>query len=116
MAKMLVFPSLYEGFGWPPLEAMACGTPVVATLASAIPEIVGQAATLVAPSDLGGLVAAVRHLLCDEIWRRRCSEAGLRQAARFTWAETARKTAEVYLELLELNYQYAENTLSERYG
>jgi glycosyltransferase involved in cell wall biosynthesis len=116
MAKVLVFPSLYEGFGWPPLEAMACGTPVVATLVGAIPEVVGQAGPLVAPLDIAGLVAAVRHLLYDEIWRRRCSEAGLQQATRFTWAETARKTAEVYLELLELNHQYAENTLSKRYG
>ncbi|NWJ97427.1 MAG: glycosyltransferase family 4 protein [Chloroflexi bacterium] len=105
LAKMLVFPSLYEGFGWPPLEAMACGTPVVTSPVGAIPEVVGEAAALVAPSDLSGLVATIRRLLEDEAWRQRCKEAGLQQSARFTWAETARKTAEVYLELLELNRQ-----------
>ncbi len=103
LAQLLVFPSLHEGFGWPPLEALACGTPVVASNAGALPEILGQATPLLDPCDVSGMVAAIRRLLGDNACRRHYIEAGLMQAAKFDWAETARKTAEVYLEVIELN-------------
>jgi glycosyltransferase involved in cell wall biosynthesis len=95
-AAVLVFPSRYEGFGLPVVEAMACGTPVVATTAGAIPEIAGDAAVLVEPGDPVALAGGIERALAD---RDRLVEAGLKQAQRYTWAETARRTLDVYREL-----------------
>ena len=95
-ASALVFPSLFEGFGQPPLEAMACGLPVACSNAAALPEVVGDAARLFDPTSTGDLVAAVGEVLDDpEAWRER----GLRRAAAFTWEATARAHDEVYDEL-----------------
>jgi glycosyltransferase involved in cell wall biosynthesis len=96
-AACLVFPSRYEGFGLPVLEAMASGTPVVATTAGAVPEIAGDAAVLVQPGDPEALAEGIREALGD---RERLVAAGLERARRFTWRETARRTLEVYRELL----------------
>jgi glycosyltransferase involved in cell wall biosynthesis len=96
-AACLVFPSRYEGFGLPVLEAMATGTPVVATTAGALPEVAGDAAILVEEDNPVALAGGIERALAD---RERLVEAGLERARRFSWAETARRTLEVYRELL----------------
>jgi glycosyltransferase involved in cell wall biosynthesis len=96
-AACLVFPSRYEGFGLPALEAMASGTPVVASTAGSLPEVVGDAGVLVEPGEPEALAAGVERALAD---RERLVAAGLERAGRFTWEETARRTLAVYEELL----------------
>lgn len=96
LAKCFVFPSLYEGFGLPPLEAMACGCPVVCSNSSSLPEVCGDAAILIPPTDASALTSALRRLLEDAALRDDLRTRGLQQAARFTWEEAARKTLEVY--------------------
>jgi glycosyltransferase involved in cell wall biosynthesis len=92
-----VYPSLYEGFGLPPVEAMGCGAPVVASRVAAHSEVLGEeAALLVAPEDAAGFARAITALVADENLRRRLSEAGRRRAAQLTWARAARETLEVY--------------------
>ncbi|MBN2390228.1 MAG: glycosyltransferase family 4 protein [Anaerolineae bacterium] len=88
-AEVLAFPSVYEGFGFPPLEAMACGTPVVASTASSVPEVVGDAGLLVDPLDIPAWTAAMAQTLDDQALRARLREAGLARAVTFTWARTA---------------------------
>jgi glycosyltransferase involved in cell wall biosynthesis len=95
-ADVFVFPSLYEGFGIPPLEAMACGTPVVASNAASLPEVVGDAAITVDPRDTRGIGEAVYAVVTDDGLRRSLREKGLKRARPFTWERTARKTVEVY--------------------
>jgi glycosyltransferase involved in cell wall biosynthesis len=92
-AACLVFPSLYEGFGLPPLEAMACGCPVASSNVAALPEAVGDAAALFEPTDPEDIAAVVSAVLESPA---RFVEAGLQRARRFTWAETARRHEDVY--------------------
>jgi len=99
-AELFVFPSLYEGFGLPVLEAMACGTPVIASNASSLPEVVGEAGILIDPHDVGGLVKAMGRVLMDGGKRREMREKGLQQAARFSWERTAAMTLGVYRSVL----------------
>jgi glycosyltransferase involved in cell wall biosynthesis len=95
-ATALVYPSRYEGFGLPLVEAMACGTPVIASRAASIPEVVGDAAILVDPDDERGWSDAILRVVCDGRLRAALRAAGLARAARFTWERTAQMTAHVY--------------------
>jgi glycosyltransferase involved in cell wall biosynthesis len=95
-ADAFCYPSLYEGFGLPVLEAMARGVPVICSNATSLPEVAGDAAILVDPRSVDGLVAAIAGLLRDEAERRRLSSAGRTRAAGFSWERTARETAEAY--------------------
>ncbi len=94
-AVLLAFPSLYEGFGFPALEAMACGAPVLTANVSALPELVGGAAVLVDPLDVGSIREGLERLLGDEDLRERLRAAGLERASAFDWDRTARATAAV---------------------
>jgi glycosyltransferase involved in cell wall biosynthesis len=94
--QVFVFPSRYEGFGLPPLEAMACGAPVVCSNAASLPEVVGQAGLLVPPDDIAGWATAVTRVLEDAEFRLHLAKAGRARAAQFSWRATARKTLEVY--------------------
>jgi glycosyltransferase involved in cell wall biosynthesis len=95
-AECLLFPSLAEGFGFPPLEAMACGTPVVAGDRPAIPEVVGDAALTVDPERPEAIADAVARVLGSPELTRELRERGLARSAGFTWAECARQTAVAY--------------------
>lgn len=95
-AAVLAYPSLDEGFGFPLLEAMAAGAPVVASTAGSIPEVAGDAAVLVDPADTDGLAAALRRVLEDSTERDRLVAAGRVQAGRFRWDETAKAMAALY--------------------
>jgi alpha-1,3-rhamnosyl/mannosyltransferase len=99
-ARAFVYPSLYEGFGLPLLEAMACGTPVVASNVSALPEVVGSAGLLVDPHDPETLAGAIRRVWGDGGLRDELRARGLAQASQFSWERTARLTLEVYRNVL----------------
>lgn len=99
-AELFICPTSYEGFGLPNLEAMACGTPVVTTRTSSIPEVVGEAAVLVEPDRVEPLTDAICMVATDEQCRQELSAAGVARARHFSWAESARKTQEVYEEAL----------------
>jgi len=95
-AAAVVYPSHYEGFGLPPLEAMAAGRPVVASNASSLPEVLGDAALLVDPSDETGFARAVESVLTDQQLRERLIAAGRTQARKFTWERCAERTVDAY--------------------
>ena len=95
-AKIFVFPSLYEGFGLPPLEAMAHGTPVVTSNVSSLPEVVGNAAVLVNPENVFEIMRALHRVLMDKALRDRMKERGYKQATRFSWDGSVRRVLEVY--------------------
>jgi len=100
-AELFVYPSLYEGFGLPPLEAMACGTPVVATNTSSLPEVVGKAGMLVDPLAVEELAEAMRRVLNDETLWQEMRGQGLRRAQGFSWTKTAQETVQVYQRAME---------------
>jgi glycosyltransferase involved in cell wall biosynthesis len=98
--RVFVYPSIYEGFGLPPLEAMACGAPVIASNIATFRETLGSAAQLFEPNDVEGLARSIVEILGDEDRRRTLSRSGLEQAAKFSWERTAQLTLEVYREVM----------------
>jgi glycosyltransferase involved in cell wall biosynthesis len=99
-AAAFVFPSRYEGFGLPPLEAMACGSPVVTSNVSSLPEVVGDAAVLVNPENVFDIARGIRDVLLDENLRADLIRRGREQAARFSWSRTAHQVLDIYEEVL----------------
>ncbi len=95
-ADVLAFPSLYEGFGLPILEAMACGTPVVASRASCLPEVAEGAALLIDPTNVDGLAVSLELALADHALRARLTDQGLERAGRYTWRGAAERLLDVY--------------------
>lgn len=98
-AELVLVPSLYEGFGFPPLEAMACGTPVVSSEGGSLPEILGQAALIVPGFEVDSWKEAIEALLSDSARREAMIRAGIGQAALYRWEKTARKTWDLYRSL-----------------
>jgi glycosyltransferase involved in cell wall biosynthesis len=101
-AEALLFPSYYEGFGLPPLEAMASGCPVVASRAASIPEVCGEAVLLVDPHSVDGWREAILRVCRDDTLRMTLSERGLERAARFTWNACAERTLAVYRRAMDV--------------
>lgn len=99
-AEMFIYPSIYEGFGLPPLEAMACGAPVITSNCSSLPEVTGDAALLIDPQDVNAITAAMDRLLKDTTLAASLSDQGIKRAALFTWERTAKATLELYKETL----------------
>jgi glycosyltransferase involved in cell wall biosynthesis len=99
-AELFVYPSRFEGFGLPVLEAMACGTPVITTDVASLPEVAGDATLLVSPDDETGLVETMRRALNDKLLRQEMATRGLAHSAEFTWERTARQTLGTYEQAL----------------
>jgi glycosyltransferase involved in cell wall biosynthesis len=99
-ADCFVFPSLYEGFGLPPLEAMACGTPVVASRASSLPEVIGEAGLLVPPTEVTAIAGAIGRVLAEPAYAAMLRERGRQRAATFTWERAAAEHAALYRRLV----------------
>jgi glycosyltransferase involved in cell wall biosynthesis len=95
-AKIFVFPSLYEGFGLPPLEAMALGTPVVTSNTSSLPEVVGNAAVLVNPENVFDISRALHRVLVDKALREKLKQRGYEQAQRYSWDLSVQRIRRVY--------------------
>ena len=99
-AKVFVYPSLYEGFGLPVLEAMACGIPVITSNTSSLPEIVGDAGIMVDPRDSAALAAAIQKVILDNDLREEMIRKGLKKAENFSWEKTAKETTQIYNKVL----------------
>ena len=99
VANVFLFPTLYEGFGLPPIEAMACGTPVIASDVSSIPEVLGEAALFVSPNDFEGIAGNIYKLLTDEKLRDEKIAAGKKRAALYTWKNYCKSTLKAYRKL-----------------
>ena len=99
-ADLFVYPSLYEGFGLPPLEAMACGCPVITSNISSLPEVVGDAGIMIDPNDIDGLTAAMLKILTDNELREELSRKSLDRSKMFSWKKTANETWKVYEDVL----------------
>src|SRR5688572_7205838 len=100
LARVFVFPSLYEGFGLPPLEAMASGTPVITSNVSSLPEVAGDAAMLIDPYETDAIAGAMRRVLMDDRLRDDMRERGLARAREFSWGRSVRRVREIYDEVL----------------
>ena len=104
-AQIFVYPSLYDGFGFPPLEAMACGTPTIVSNVASLPEVVGDCGLMFDPLDAVELAGKMHTLLLEEDIRSNLAIKGLQRAKEFTWERTAAETLKVYSELLEPNFK-----------
>ena len=102
---MFIYPSLYEGFGYPPLEALACGVPVVGSQISSLPEVVGDAGILLPPTDIQGLAGAIIHILTDDAFYMDLHIRALQQAKMFSWENTAMKTFDAYREAVNIHHK-----------
>ena len=102
-SDLLLFPSIYEGFGWPPLEAMASGTPVICSDKASLPEVCSDAALYINPNDYNGIAKSVEKIADDKKLREKLIQKGFMRAKLFTWENTARKLYEVYQEILKQN-------------
>lgn len=100
-ATIFIYPSLYEGFGLPPLEAMACGTPVITSNISSLPEVVGDAAITVDPYDINDIASSIRQILNNKILQEDLRKKGLQQAQKFSWEKTAEETLKLYKECIK---------------
>ena len=100
LAEVFVFPSLYEGFGLPPLEAMACGTPVITSRSSSLPEVVGEAGLMVSSTDSEALAQAMRSALDDPTVREDLARKGVQQAQKFSWQKAGQKLLTIYQSLV----------------
>jgi glycosyltransferase involved in cell wall biosynthesis len=96
-----VFPSLYEGFGLPPLEAMACGTPVVTSNVSSLPEVAGGAALLVDPYDADAIARGITQAVTDEALRADLIARGRERARSFSWKQSVRRIHDIYMEVAQ---------------
>lgn len=103
LADVFLFPSWWEGFGLPPLEAMACGTPVVVSDRASLPEVVGDAGVITAPTDYMGMATAIRKIFEEDEWRQLLTTRGLAQSTKFTWDQTALKTFCLYQQIFAQN-------------
>jgi glycosyltransferase involved in cell wall biosynthesis len=101
-AEGFIYPSVFEGFGLPVLEAMACGTPVIISDASSLPEVAGDAGMRLPPHDVAAWTTALRRAYHDEAWRAEASRKGLIEAQRYQWAQTAAATIASYHKALGL--------------
>lgn len=100
-SKMFVYPSLYEGFGLPPLEAMACGVPTICSDNSSLPEVVGDGAELIDAHDMDSISKAMAKISADEEYTKRLAKRGLQRARQFTWRKTAAETLECYKKVIK---------------
>jgi glycosyltransferase involved in cell wall biosynthesis len=100
-ARLFVYVSLYEGFGLPIAEAMACGTPVLASNTSSMPEVAAGAALLVNPIDIDEIRSGLRQALEDNDWQQQASQLGLIRAAELSWGATVKNTVAVYSQILK---------------
>lgn len=100
-AEIFVYPSFYEGFGLPPIEAMSCGTPVIASNVTSMPEVLQDAAILIAPSDVDGLCLAIKDILSDEQLKHSLILKGFKRASSLSWDKTALETIEIYKKIIE---------------
>jgi glycosyltransferase involved in cell wall biosynthesis len=96
LATATVYPSLYEGFGFPVLESLACGTPVLTSNTSSLPEVAGDLCVLVDPADVGSIAAGIERLLSDPALTQAAREHGPQQAARFSWDAAAAQLNDLY--------------------
>jgi glycosyltransferase involved in cell wall biosynthesis len=115
-AKIFVFPSLYEGFGLPPLEAMAHGTPVLASNTSSLPEVVGNAAVLVNPENVFEIMRAMHRVLCDQGLRERMKRRCYEQAKKFSWDIAARQLLDAYQEVADKRHRSSRVVQEEHVG
>jgi glycosyltransferase involved in cell wall biosynthesis len=100
LARVFVFPSLYEGFGLPPLEAMASGTPVITSDVSSLPEVVGDAALLIDPLDPAAIADAMRRVLMDSELHGQLRQKGLIRVREFSWERSVRRVRDIYGEVM----------------